>query len=71
MKLPWVLGVALTFALANFAFADPTSKESKAPAEKAGVAQTGMKAYVDPETGQLTSRPATQADAAARLTSRF
>jgi hypothetical protein len=55
----------VTVALAaNFALAETTSKDSKAAPANSGVAQSGMKAYVDPQTGQLTSQPRTQAEAA-------
>jgi hypothetical protein len=53
------------------ALADAPQKVQKSDSAKSsesadsGAAQAGMKAYVDPETGQLVSRPTTAADAAA------
>ncbi len=66
MKRLIVFGFVTATALAaNFALADSPKQDKKSQNEKPAVAQSGMKAYVNPETGQLTSRPATQADAAA------
>jgi hypothetical protein len=65
MKTFHVVALAVGVALgANPAFADPPKQEAQATPVKPVAGQSAMKAYVDPETGQLTSRPATQADAA-------
>lgn len=57
---------ALTALLgAGSAFAQSTSQAPKPETAKPAVAPQGMKAYVDPETGQLTSRPRSQEEAAA------
>lgn len=47
------------------ALAAPPQETQKSDATQNAAGQAGMKAYVDPETGQLVSRPTTQADAAA------
>ena len=71
MRCLFVCGFVTAMALAaNFALADSPKQDKKPETEKSAAAQSGMKVYVDPETGQLTSRPATQADAAA-LDSQF
>ncbi len=49
----------------NPALAAPPQEAQKSDATQSAAGQAGMKAYVDPETGQLVSRPTTQADAAA------
>lgn len=49
----------------NIAFAESPKDAQKSEANEQNAGQAAMKAYVDPETGQLTSRPTTQADAAA------
>lgn len=58
----WVVAIALG---ANLAIAAPEQDGTRAQDKESGAAQAGMKAYVDPETGQLVSRPTTQADAVA------
>ena len=71
MRCLFVCGFVTAMALAaNFALADSPKQDKKPETEKSAAAQSGMKVYVDPETGQLTSRAATQADAAA-LDSQF
>lgn len=56
---------AMMVAGASFAFADSPKQDKKPEAGKSAGVEAGMKAYVDPETGQLTSRPTTQVDAGA------
>jgi hypothetical protein len=64
MKMIHVVAIAMSMALgANLAVADPPGEPSKTKPAPPAAGQAAMKAYVDPETGQLTSRPATQADA--------
>jgi hypothetical protein len=60
--LGWIVTIAMGTNLANAA---PPQEAAKPQARESGAGQAGMKAYVDPETGQLVSRPTTQADAAA------
>ncbi len=65
MKRLLVCGVMVALvAGASVAFADSSKQDKKPEAEKSAGVQTGMRAYVDPETGQLTSRPTTEVDAA-------
>ncbi len=71
MRRLFVCGFVTAMALgASFALADSPKQDKTPETEKSSNAQSSMKAYVDPETGQLTSRPTTQADAAA-LDSQF
>lgn len=70
MRLLVCVVSAAFMAGASLAIADSPKQDKNAKAVDSGNAQAGMKAYVDPETGQLTSRPTTQADAAA-LDSQF
>ena len=58
----WIVMIATG---TNLVIAAPPQEAPKAKAEVSVAGQAGMKAYVDPETGQLVSRPTTQADAAA------
>jgi hypothetical protein len=67
-----VIGACLLSSTwSNSALADAPQKDRKPESAKSsesansGAGQAGMKAYVDPETGQLTSRPTTPAAAAA------
>ena len=54
----------------NAAVADSPKTEPAKAAPSPTAAQSGMKVYVDPQTGQLTSRPPSQAEAA-KLDSAF
>ena len=66
MKQIHVVAMAMSMALgANVATADSSDDKARVKPEKSTTNQTEMRAYVDPETGQLTSRPTSQADAAA------
>lgn len=66
MKTSHVVAMAVAMALGtNLAFADPPKEQAPAKPVQGSAGQAAMKAYVDPETGQLTSRPTSQADAAA------
>ena len=67
-KMNQILNCSMALALtigAGQALAAPAQEAPKAEAANSTTEQAGMKAYVDPETGQLVSRPTTQADAAA------
>ena len=67
----FVCGILLVMAIGtNAAIADSSKQEPAKAASSPNAAQAGMKAYVDPQTGQLISRPPTPAEAA-KLDSAF